>query len=429
MAPGMSMFVHRDDHATADQIATQRATSHGSRPPTAQRIHKTHDHHMHGTDTDDFDRTRSSFDPDGNEDPEAYIQNQHFSVDEQLLDDDQEESEEDEEAELKIPSKFLPTKDLDMQMKAMRHAKAQQANSYPSTTSGEPDYSEKPEANHSANLEHQNLRYDQHQMPYPHAAHVAVVKPPSPPQIDHSRHHFKTKVKPTVTQNDLAHQQELQSKPQSIAYHGNKSARVQSQAVDQSRVDHAHAAANRHHLQTSQNNINDQTIAAHRHQESSPSPEEIQEDDVLPVELDYDLEELHKKSFTDLQNDPFEGPPQADVKPAPADSSQMTLTERLETGATRDAQAQKELFASLNIEDWEEAGDWFQEQFANVLRKLKESRRERRKLASAFEQQIADRQVAVTKKRALTDDALSAMKKSGSQVLSGTPKKKQKPLQ
>jgi F0F1-type ATP synthase membrane subunit b/b' len=91
-----------------------------------------------------------------------------------------------------------------------------------------------------------------------------------------------------------------------------------------------------------------------------------------------------------------------------------------------DVQRQKELFSSLKIEQWEEAGDWFQGRFSEIFQKLKDARKKRRELASAFEKRIAQRQQALTKKRNITEEALSEMRKSGTQVLESTPRKKQR---
>ncbi|KAH0143012.1 hypothetical protein KCU67_g13766, partial [Aureobasidium melanogenum] len=125
------------------------------------------------------------------------------------------------------------------------------------------------------------------------------------------------------------------------------------------------------------------------------------------------------------QNEPFDGPPREDVHDTQSDLSKP-LSERLEAVAKLDVRRQKELFSSLQLAQWEEAGDWFQERFSEIFGKLKAARKKRREMASEFEQQIAQRQQALTKKRKITDDALSEMKKSGSLVLESTPKKKQR---
>jgi hypothetical protein len=51
-------------------------------------------------------------------------------------------------------------------------------------------------------------------------------------------------------------------------------------------------------------------------------------------------------------------------------------------------------------------------------------RREKRKAARAFEDEIEVRETAVSKKRALTNAAMIEMKTSGIAVLQGTPGKK-----
>ncbi|KAI4733528.1 hypothetical protein E4T50_15911 [Aureobasidium sp. EXF-12298] len=154
--------------------------------------------------------------------------------------------------------------------------------------------------------------------------------------------------------------------------------------------------------------------------------EEDYEQDTYPEDLDYEPDELYAKDFDDLQREPFDGAPREDIHDAPSDPSSKPLEERLSAFTELDTHRQKELFASLDIEQWEEAGDWFQKRFSDIFDKLKAARRNRRELASQFEQRIAQRQQALTKKRKITDDTLSEMKRTGKLVLVGTPKKKQK---
>lgn len=161
-------------------------------------------------------------------------------------------------------------------------------------------------------------------------------------------------------------------------------------------------------------------------QGNGQSSEKDHDHDAQPLDLDYNIEELYKKDFDALQKDPFDGPARGNNGSVPSNPADQSLEKRLATFAKLDPSQQSEFFSSLSLEEWEEAGDWFQERFSDVFKKLKEARKARRNLAAKFEKEISDRQQAVTRKRNITEDALSGIKRSGSLVLESTPKKRQK---
>ncbi|KAI5273858.1 hypothetical protein E4T47_02916 [Aureobasidium subglaciale] len=167
---------------------------------------------------------------------------------------------------------------------------------------------------------------------------------------------------------------------------------------------------------------------SHKQQQQNfdEASEEIFKQELSFEGLDYDKEKLKKMDFGALQSEPFDGPIREDVQEDLSDLASKSLNERLSAVAKFDAQQQKEFFASLSIEEWEEAGDWFQESFSGVMNNLKASRRKRRELALEFENRVAQRQQAIEKKHGITEEALVRMKRSGSQVLVSTPKKKHK---
>ena len=99
------------------------------------------------------------------------------------------------------------------------------------------------------------------------------------------------------------------------------------------------------------------------------------------------------------------------------------LTQKLFAASELDRRDQAKFFASLTIDDWEQAGDWFLDRFGDVMKRLKEARREKREAAKRFEDEVEHRHDVISKKRKLTDDALSEMKTSGALVLQGTPRK------
>lgn len=102
------------------------------------------------------------------------------------------------------------------------------------------------------------------------------------------------------------------------------------------------------------------------------------------------------------------------------------LQKKLAAVATLSIVDQTEFFTSLDVDAWEEAGEWFLQKFADLTKQLKDNRREKRKAVEALEDEISERHTAVSKKCKLTDNALSEMKESGGKVLQGTPKKTRK---
>ncbi|KAH9826150.1 Extracellular mutant protein 11 [Teratosphaeria destructans] len=151
-----------------------------------------------------------------------------------------------------------------------------------------------------------------------------------------------------------------------------------------------------------------------------------QEDEVMGEELqfDYDHETLVSMKYEDVKAADFDVDPHAQPFHLPGDMSADTLHGKLASMRRFEPQAQAAFFASLPLSEWEEAGDWFMEQFGQTLAKYKHARQEKRKAAKQFEDEIARRHEAVSKKRKVTEDALMDMRQSGSQVLFGTPKGK-----
>ncbi|EME44064.1 hypothetical protein DOTSEDRAFT_71763 [Dothistroma septosporum NZE10] len=131
-------------------------------------------------------------------------------------------------------------------------------------------------------------------------------------------------------------------------------------------------------------------------------------------------------SYSFLKNEPFDIDPQAEDLQLPEFQQHQTLEAMLQAVSGLPSQFQHAFFTSLPVEQWEEAGDWFLEQFGEVLKKFKAARQDKRKAAREFEHEIEQRHEAVSKKRKLTEDALSEMKKTGSVVLQCTPRKPKK---
>lgn len=158
-----------------------------------------------------------------------------------------------------------------------------------------------------------------------------------------------------------------------------------------------------------------------QHEEPAQEPERVPE-----PETDYDLPTLYKMNYAHLKGESFEVDPSATEFRFPDNEPTNDLPQKLECVAKLIPQNQADFFASLNIDAWEEAGDWFMQRFGDLTKRLKETRREKRKVVELLEGEIQNRHNAVSKKHKMTLAAMGEMKESGGKLLQGTPKKTRK---
>ncbi|PPJ57613.1 hypothetical protein CBER1_04792 [Cercospora berteroae] len=176
--------------------------------------------------------------------------------------------------------------------------------------------------------------------------------------------------------------------------------------------------ARRHYSDTAERGI------VERYSEDAPPDDEPPPEG--EPEFDYDPEDLLKMSYAQLKSQPFDVDPRGKKLEPALDSPTQSLHNKLATAIGLDAEGQAAFFETLGIDEWEEAGEWFLERFGDVVHAIKDSRREKRKLALEFEGKIDQRHEGVTKKQKLTQAALNEMKESGGKVLQGTPKRSRK---
>ena len=141
------------------------------------------------------------------------------------------------------------------------------------------------------------------------------------------------------------------------------------------------------------------------------------------VELDYEAPELFAMEYQDLKTQPFDIDPNAGEFTLPTAQQDDSLVAKLSTVSSFPKSDQSHFFASLDLDEWEQAGEWFLDRFSEIFNKLKDARQEMRKAARAFETEVEQRHGAIGKKRKQIEDALGEMKESGGKVLQGTPKK------
>ncbi|KAK5118512.1 hypothetical protein LTR62_003027 [Meristemomyces frigidus] len=147
-----------------------------------------------------------------------------------------------------------------------------------------------------------------------------------------------------------------------------------------------------------------------------------QNDDADSTTLDIAVPVLYQQEYKDIKSADFDKDPNLERSPP----SNETLVKSLTAARSLSPSHQKRFFTSLSIAEWEEAGDWFLDHFSETVNNLRTARREKRKAAREFEDEVERRHSSVSKKRQVTAEALSEMKATGAQVLLGTPKKSKK---
>jgi hypothetical protein len=168
---------------------------------------------------------------------------------------------------------------------------------------------------------------------------------------------------------------------------------------------------------------------------SSPAPQTIvpviqqQEVNQEPVEeftrlpADYDLDTLLTMEYNALKNESFDKNPRALDQPLPEDQLQKPLDKRLDFAQkSLDLAKQAAFFQSLPTNEWEDAGDWFLEQFGDIIKRTKEARQKKRKFAQEFEREVEKRYKHVAKMQRQVEDAMSKMKAQGEGLVASTPR-------
>ncbi|KAF2455050.1 extracellular mutant protein 11-domain-containing protein [Lineolata rhizophorae] len=144
-------------------------------------------------------------------------------------------------------------------------------------------------------------------------------------------------------------------------------------------------------------------------------------------EPDYHYDDFGNVAYDELRNEPFDPVKRKfDQTPNQAqqqEPSSLPLGERLEQHRRAEPKQQKELWASLSLDEWEDAGEWFVEQFGVVVKKMASARRDKRRTATAFEEEVHRRYETVKVKRTQIDEALERIRENGMNLFPGTPGK------
>ncbi|KLJ05401.1 hypothetical protein EMPG_11119 [Blastomyces silverae] len=137
------------------------------------------------------------------------------------------------------------------------------------------------------------------------------------------------------------------------------------------------------------------------------------------LQSDYPPNILQTKTFADLQAESFDYNP-APLQPIfqPQDPP-IPLSEKLTRLKALTDEQRHMFFASLNVAEWEESGDWIIDQFSVLLQRTKAARHERRKVAAVFEREIERRYELVEVEGKGIGQRLEEMRTGGMDVLKG----------
>jgi hypothetical protein len=137
--------------------------------------------------------------------------------------------------------------------------------------------------------------------------------------------------------------------------------------------------------------------------------------------LDFELEILQNKSFTDLDAIPFTTDP---TLPAPeptldATGTPIPFSTKLTNLNKMRHEDQTQFFRAQTDSEREETAAWFLEKFHSDMHKLMRARVERRKVALRFELEVKKRERAVRARKEDIDDELAGLKKGGGELIAG----------
>lgn len=135
--------------------------------------------------------------------------------------------------------------------------------------------------------------------------------------------------------------------------------------------------------------------------------------------IDYDDAVLQQMSFAELQNEPFDHDPTREVAQSPSKPPADNLDTSLEFYRSKDENVQAQFFTQMSVRDWEDSGDWFLQQFGNIVNKMRDARQAKRKMVEGFEMEISSREEAVRRKKESIDRRLSKLKQDGDAMMKG----------
>lgn len=135
--------------------------------------------------------------------------------------------------------------------------------------------------------------------------------------------------------------------------------------------------------------------------------------------LDYPADALESMKPDTLFSQSFDTNSKPSGSIFPASQLSLPLTEKLALLKHHTPQDRALFFSSLGITEWDESGDWILEQFGDLIKQMKDARKERRVVAAKFEEEIESRYREVETQSERIAGGLKKMKAGGGRVLAG----------
>ena len=138
--------------------------------------------------------------------------------------------------------------------------------------------------------------------------------------------------------------------------------------------------------------------------------------------LDYDDEKLKSMTYKDLKKETWDPKisSQKRANPAGTQNSEFSFEDCIEyTVKHESAENQVQFFEDMPMTEFEDAGDFFIDKFVDLMQKIKEARKKKRELVTAFETEIEIREKAVRGKSETFDKKFKDMRAGGEGVLRG----------
>lgn len=155
-----------------------------------------------------------------------------------------------------------------------------------------------------------------------------------------------------------------------------------------------------------------------------PSPVEQHEEHVG----DYDPNVLPNMRYEELRDESFDKDPREQEPVLPKDMREKPLDERLQFAQQElDPTGQAYFFSALPTTEWEEAGEWFLDQFSKIITRTREARQKKRKEAQRIEEVIGNRHQHVAKRQRLLEGAMAKMQAQGESLVPKSPRASKSP--
>jgi hypothetical protein len=146
-------------------------------------------------------------------------------------------------------------------------------------------------------------------------------------------------------------------------------------------------------------------------------PQEPREKKRRRASLDYDDKTLAGMAYSELQAQGFDfNPSSAAVHPSPESKGDETKSLLLRY-LPQSEKEQRHMFANMPITDWEASGDWFIDQYVELMGRLRDARQKKRRVMRAFEDEITSREEMVRVRSDAIDRKLSKMQQDGQRVV------------